>query len=356
MLPKIPCPWVKANQVFPILAQVFFGVVPGMKSDHAEVVKVLVFGASGLVGSAFCRAAVRRGLATEGFSHRHEVPVEGLTNVERLDLGDLNGLERPLLDRWPDVILNAAAISESDQVSKDPAAARTLNVDLPIRIAEIANHLGARFIHLSTDLVFNGSNPPYRSTDAPHPLSVYGQQKLEAEEGVLNRCSENLAVLRLTIVTGNSSSGRRSVHEKLLRSLAEGNQPTLFDDEFRQPCSCANVADALVELCERPNLNGLFHWAGTERLSRSEMGQLILRRFSLPEDMVKVGSRRDFPGEDKRPADLAFNLHPLDGKIRTRPAAFAEQLEEMAVPDDLYDWFREHSRDPSCYTRKFTVN
>ena len=279
-----------------------------------------------------------------------------MTNVERLDLGDLNGLERPLFDRWPDVILNAAAISEPDQVSKDPAAARILNVDFPHRLAEIANHLGARFIHLSTDLVFDGSKPPYRSTDAPHPLSVYGQQKLEAEEGVLSRCSENLLVLRITIVNGNSPSGRRSVHEKLLRSLAEGNRPTLFEDEFRQPCSCANVADALVELCERPNLNGLFHWAGTERLSRSEMGQLILRRFSLPEDMVTVGSSRDFPGEDERPADLAFNLHPLDGKIRTRPAALAEQLEEMAIPNDLYDWFREHSRDPSCYTRKLTVN
>ncbi|MGE4550214.1 MAG: SDR family oxidoreductase [Opitutales bacterium] len=318
--------------------------------------KILVFGASGMVGSAFCRAAVRRGLATEGFSHRHEVLVEGLTAVERLDLSDLNALERSLLDRWPDVILNAAAMSEPDQVSEDPAAARILNVDLPHRLAEIANHLGARLIHLSTDLVFDGSEPPYRSTDSPHPLSIYGQQKLEAEEGILSRCAENLLVLRITIVNGNSPSGRRSIHEKLLRSLAEGRQPTLFDDEFRQPCSCANLADALVELCERPNLNGLFHWAGTDRLSRSEMGQLILQRFRLPEDMVKVGSRHDFPGEDEPPADLAFNLHPLDGKIRTRPANFAEQLEEMAIPDDLYDWFREHSRDPSCYARKFTAN
>ena len=130
----------------------------------------------------------------------------------------------------------------------------------------------------------------------------------------------------------------------------------LFEDEYRQPCSCENVAAALAELCERPNLNGLFHWGGTERLSRCEMGRRILQRFSLPENMIDAGSRRDFHGEDEHPGDLAFTLQPLDGKLTTSPATFTEQLEEMAIPDDLYEWFREHSRDPSCYTRRLSVN
>ena len=318
--------------------------------------KVVVLGASGMVGSAFCRAAVRRGLTVEGFFHRNEVSIEGLTASESIDLSNLETLERPLLDSWPEVIVNAAAISEPDKVSQDPVAAAGVNVDAPGRLAEIANHLGARFIHLSTDLVFDGSKPPYRSTDVPNPLSVYGQQKLLAEEEVLRRCPDNLVVLRITIVNGNSPSGNRSVHEKILRAIPEGKCPTLFEDEYRQPCSCENLAAALAELCERPNLNGLFHWGGQKRLSRFEMGSGILQRFALPEDMIKAGSRHDFPGEDERPGDLAFTLQPLDGKLTTRPATWAEQLEEMAIPDDLYDWFREHSRDPTCYARKLAVN
>lgn len=309
-----------------------------------------------MMGSTFCRAAFRRGFATVGFSHRNAVEIDGLVAAERLDLSDLEGLERPLLDRWPDVIVNAAAISEPRCVSEDPAAASHINVDLPRRLAEIANHLGARLLHFSTDLVFDGLKPPYRSTDVPNPLSVYGKQKLAAEEEVLRKCPENVVVLRITIVNGNSPSGHRSVHEKLLRSISVGERPILFKDEYRQPCSCENVAAALVELCERPNLNGLFHWGGTERLSRHEMGRRILQRFALPEDSVAAGSRRDYPGEDERPADLAFNSLPLDGKLKTRPATLAEQLEEMVIPDDLYEWFRENSRDPSCYARKFTAN
>ena len=316
----------------------------------------MVFGASGMAGAAFFSAAVRRGFETKAFSHRNPVKVDGIAGHTRLDLNDLNGLERPLLDMWPDVIVNAAAVSEPDKVDQDPEAATRINVDFPSRLAEIANHLGARLIHLSSDLVFDGSQSPYRSTDLPNPLSSYGKQKLDAEKKVLKRCPENLVVLRVTILTGNSPSGRRSVHEKMLRSISKGKRLTLFADEYRQPCSCDSLAAALVELCQKPKLNGLFHWAGADRLSRYEMGQLILDRFALPQEVLKTGERKDFAGEDKRPADLAFNLQPLQGKLSTSPATFSEQLEAMDVPDDLFPWFQENSQNPSCYVRRLVVD
>ena len=96
--------------------------------------------------------------------------------------------------------------------------------------------------------------------------------------------------------------------------------------------------------------------ARVERLSRLELGLRILQRFALPENLVDSGSRLDFPGKGARPGDLAFNLSPLEGKLNTRPATLAEQLEEMSIPDDLYDWFRDNSTDPSRYLRKFSIN
>ncbi|MFP6901271.1 MAG: SDR family oxidoreductase [Opitutales bacterium] len=320
------------------------------------VVNVAVFGASGMLGSAFCRASVRRGFNTLAFSNRRPVEVEGVSSAERLDLNDLQGLERPLLDGWPQLIVNAAAVSDYEGRNEDCAAAARINVDLPFRLAEISNHVGARFLHLSSDMVFDGTSPPYRSTDVPNPLTVYGKQKLEAERKVLQACPENLVVLRITLVNGNSPSGRRSVHEQLLRSLSKGERPILFEDEYRQPCSCENVADVLVDLCERPNLTGLFHWGGAERLSRYEMGCRILRRFALPEDLIEPGSRNDFSGEGIRPSDLAFNLSPLDGKLKTKPATFVEQLEEIAIPDALYEWFKDNSSDHTSYLRRFTID
>ena len=86
------------------------------------------------------------------------------------------------------------------------------------------------------------------------------------------------------------------------------------------------------------------------------MGQLILDRFALPQEVLKTGERKDFAGEDKRPADLAFNLQPLQGKLSTSPATFSEQLEAMDVPDDLFPWFQENSQNPSCYVRRLVVD
>ena len=309
-----------------------------------------------MIGSAFCRAAVRRGFSTVAFSNSQPVEIEGIAGTERLDLNDLRLLERPLLDGWPQLIVNAAAVADYQTLTEDPSAAARINVDLPSRLAEISNHIGARLLHLSSDMVFDGVAPPYRSTNAPNPLTTYGKQKLEAEKMVLQACSENLVVLRITIVNGNSPSGHRSVHEQLLQSLARGERPMLFEDEYRQPCSCNNVADVLVELGERPNLTGLFHWGGAKRISRYEMGCRILQRFALPLELIESGSRKDFGGEGIRPADLAFVLSPLDGKLKTKPATFTEQLDEMAIPDELFEWYTANTSDPNTYLRRFTLD
>ena len=207
--------------------------------------------------------------------------LKAIGKVESLPIEDDERLTRTLFDKWPDAIVNCSAISSPASVDLDPSGSFRVNVTATARLAEIAAHLGARFIHLSTDMVFDGRESPYRSTDLPNPLSEYGRQKLEAEKKVLAATDENLVVLRITLLNGNSPGGNRSPHERILHGLAEGNPPTLFEDEFRQPCSSDNVADAILELIERPNLNGLFHWAGADEISRYELGLRILSALAL---------------------------------------------------------------------------
>ncbi len=128
---------------------------------------------------------------------------------------------------------------------------------------------------------------------------------------------------------GNSLTGKRSVHEKLIASIHSGNQPRLFTDELRQPCSASNVAEVLLELSERRDLHGIFHWAGSEIISRFEMGQRILKHFGLPLDKVKATSIFNNPSHAGRPANLSFNLHPIVSKLKTKPISFEAQLQEL---------------------------
>ncbi|MFP6886064.1 MAG: SDR family oxidoreductase, partial [Opitutales bacterium] len=303
--------------------------------------KIVVIGATGLLGSAVCRTVLRRKYDLMSFSRTGAENLSEVGTVPSLDLTDDQALTRRLLDLWPDAIINCAAVSSPDTVDADPASAKQVNVDAPVRLGQIATHLGSRYIHISTDLVFDGTASPYRSTDQTAPVNEYGRQKLEAEKQVLQACEDNVVVLRVTLVNGNSPSGKRSQHEKLLWALADGQTPTLFEDEFRQPSSADNVGDVLVELCERPQLHGLFHWAGSERISRYELGVRIFERFGLSPDLLGKGKRADLADKvGERPGDLAFVLEPLAGKIKTRPLDVGEQLEELCIPGDLYDWYR----------------
>lgn len=306
--------------------------------------KVFVFGASGLVGSAIVRACVRRRIETFAFHGSRPSGIEGTVSEREVDVTNRETIERIILEEWPDVVVNAAAISNPAGVDRDPGLAEKVNVAFPRQLAMLTRHIGSKMVHFSTDMVFDGREGGYRSTSTPAPTSLYGQMKLLAEKEVLRFNDERPIILRITLVNGNSISGQRSVHEKLLAAIADGQKPRLFTDEIRQPCSAGNVAEAVVELCEREDLHGIFHWAGSERLSRYDLGCRILQRFGLDEDRLEAVSMRDDPGNENRPTDLTMELSPLAPKMKTLPASLQEQMEELKAPAHLYRWIREHGK------------
>ncbi|PXA05683.1 NAD(P)-dependent oxidoreductase [Coraliomargarita sinensis] len=298
--------------------------------------KILLTGASGLLGNAYASAAVRRGHEVIALANQHTPVAGGISRSLQIDLRAPDPLTSLCLEIWPDAIVNCAAISNPASVEADPKLAEKINVALPRHLAQLSNHLGARLIHISTDMVFDGrAEEPYRSTDMPAPTNLYGQTKLMAEREVLEHNPEDPVVLRIPILMGNSPGGRRSVHEKLISAIQAGERPRLFCDEIRQPTSAENVAEVMLELSERRDLHGIFHWAGSETVSRYEMGQRILRHFGLDLDTIESVSQKDTPGQADRPSHLTFNLHPLISKIKTQPLNFEEQLEELTRVDPL---------------------
>jgi dTDP-4-dehydrorhamnose reductase len=312
---------------------------------YHSFMKVLLTGATGLVGHATLLASLARGheVLALGHERRPELPIAAAAKkqavAQQLDLTDDAALDRLMFDYYPDTIINCAALSSQGAVEANPALAEKLNVALPRRLAQIANHLCARFLHLSTDFVFDGQSGPYRSTDVPNPRTHYGQLKLLAEKEVLRYGGDFVVVLRITVVNGNSPTGTRSVHEKLFHTWAAGKVATVFTDELRQPVSAENVGDVLTELVERPNLHGLFHWAGPDTLSRYDMAQAILAHFGLPENLIAPARAADQPDAEARPRSLELILPPLLGKLKATPTPFAQQLEELTVPAACREWY-----------------
>jgi dTDP-4-dehydrorhamnose reductase len=304
--------------------------------------KLVVTGASGFLGREVCLAALRRGHQVLALGGSRAPIVPDVKQARPFDLCDEAALEALILEEFPHAVVHCAALPTIETCLAEPDRARKLNTEVPKKLAQLCFHLGAKLVHLSTDTVFDGVAGNYQPTDKPAPLNLYGETKAAAEVEVLRFGREHAAVLRTSPIIGNSVTGDRGLHERLFASWKEGRPATLFTDEIRQPVEVSNLADVTVELCERANLSGLFHWAGTEALSRHEIGGRIARHFGLDADaLVRATSRAEVPAAAARPRDLSLRLHPLAGKLRTPAQSFEEQLSKLRVPRGCEDWYEK---------------
>jgi dTDP-4-dehydrorhamnose reductase len=311
--------------------------------------KLFVLGASGLVGGAFAEAATRAGHHVIGTVGDFPGPVSGVAELLPLDLTDEVAVTTSILQAKPAAIINAAAISEPAKCEEDPVRSQQLNVALPTLLARLAKQLNARLIHLSSEQVFAGDRAPYAVTDPVAPINVYAQQKVESERLVHSNAPQLAVTVRAPLLMGNSPSGKRSLHERLLADWAAGKMPVLYTDEFRQTCTAQNLAAALLELCTRREITGVFHWAGAELLSRHELGLRIRAHFGLPENKapLKTTDRATDPkAAAKRQANLALDLRPLSQLLKTPVEAFAQQLATLAVPAHLRVWHDASRQTP----------
>ena len=160
----------------------------------------------------------------------------------------------------PDVIVNAAAHTAVDKAESEPGRARLLNATTPGRLAEEAARLGAWLVHYSTDYVFDGSGSrPWRETDAPAPLSVYGATKLEGERLIQQSGCRHLILRTSWVYAARGGNFAKT----MLRLAQERECLTVIDDQWGAPTGADLLADvtahAIRHLQQRPQDGGLYH-------------------------------------------------------------------------------------------------
>lgn len=294
--------------------------------------RILLTGASGLLGAAVARIAAERGDKVVGVVGRWPTVVPGVASQISLDLAQPAAVVALVRETRPQAILNCAAVSEPAQCDAAPELAQRVNVELPAALAAIARELGVRCVHVSSEQVFDGATPPYSLASPVRPLHRYGRQKVESEQRVL-AADPGAAVVRAPLMFGNSLGGRRSVHEKFLEAWSAGKTMKLFTDEIRAVCSAENMAEALLELAARPDLGGVLHWTGAEPVSRYDMGRAICAQFGFPLSWTEPVARAALPEfTATRPRDLTLDLAPLDRALRVKPEKFAAAVKRLEIP------------------------
>lgn len=229
-------------------------------------------------------------------------------------------LERAVCDSA--VVVNCAAYTNVDKAQQQPETALAVNATAAGKLGRLAKRQCVFVVHISTDFVFDGrADHPYREADAPSPINVYGDTKLQGELALLESECDH-AIMRV-----EWSYGRQGINfiSKFLERAQGGGDLKVVDDQFGAPTWTADMARA-VECLVRKRCRGLYHFANSGYASRYDVACFIAGQLKIA-GMIVPCSSDEFPVQARRPANSRFDTARiqavLDHPIRSWQDALA---------------------------------
>ncbi len=283
--------------------------------------QVVLFGATGFLGSHVWRVVGERGANVTCVSR--EAREGGV--ARKCDVRDLESVIALLDSLQPDSVLNCAALSRAADCFESPDLARSTNRDFPKALASWTASHDSRLVHVSTDMVFAGDAPSggYLEDSSAKPVSEYGRSKLAGEHAVLE-ANPRALVVRLPLLFGDSEGRELGASDSILAAVRRGEEPRLFTDEWRTPLEVGDAARALVEL-SASDASGVLHVASEERVSRFELGELVLAAHRLPLELVRASTQSEAELSEPRPRDASLNAERARARVECElrgPRAF----------------------------------
>lgn len=213
-----------------------------------------------------------------------------------IDLTSRDDISDKIRQEMPDVVINASAYTAVDKAETDVDSAFLLNATAVKYLVEACKDIQCRFIHVSTDFVFDGTkNVAYETSDPTNPIGVYGLSKLAGEQAISQADYENVTVVRTSWVY--SVFGNNFV-KTMLRLMRERTELGVVVDQIGCPTNAKGLACFLWSLSQVSKPDKIYHW--------SDLG---------------VASWYDFAIAVQ---DISFEIGLLDKKISVLPIKTSE--------------------------------
>lgn len=272
--------------------------------------KVLVTGSNGLLGRKL----------VDLLGHDAELLA---TNRATLDVTSLEQVRSTLQKFKPDVVINAAAMTQVDQCEVNKDECWKQNVNSVSNLVDVCMDENIHLVHVSTDFVFNGKEGPLDETAVPEPVNFYGESKLEGERIILNSgCPA--AIIRTVLVYGvTSDMSRSNIVLWVKKSLEEKKPINVVNDQFRTPTLAEDLAMGCW-LAARKKSTGIFHISGNEMMTPYDIAIRTADFFGLDKALITPVS--NFIQQAKRPLKTGFIIGKAKRELGYEPHSFDQGL------------------------------
>ncbi len=260
--------------------------------------KILVTGAGGQLGRELQELSKNTPQFEFYFFSREELSIDNEGEVHE----KLNQIQ-------PQFIINCAAYTAVDKAESEKDIAFSINGKAVGLLASVSAKLNSKFIHISTDYVFDGAGTrPYKEDDIPNPQSVYGASKLEGEQQALTNCKESM-IIRTSWVY--SEYGKNFV-KTMLRLMSEKTEISIVADQYGCPTYAADIAEMIVAIFSSGKFEpGIYHYCNTGIISWFDLASEIKLAIGSKCEIKPIATA-EYPTIAKRPLYSALDTNKLN--------------------------------------------
>ena len=210
---------------------------------------ILISGGSGFLGHNLILGLAREHRVIAGF-HSTRLDLEHAVAVH-LDVTQPAQLAEQFTRLKPDLVVHAAALSQPDECERHPGRAQGVIVDGSRNMAQASREFGFRLIHISTDLVFDGTKGNYTEEDQVRGISVYSRAKIEAER-IVREIAPSAVILRIAVLYGPGNRNHPGFVDTVMARWRSGQPMTFYVDQYRTPTFAPQVAEVVQKLLLHP--------------------------------------------------------------------------------------------------------
>lgn len=239
---------------------------------------------------------------------------------DTLDITKIDKVRTFLNNNKPDFIINTAAYTAVDEAEKECQLAQDVNVNGPKNLAIIAQEIGAKLIHISTNYVFDGEKSgPYLEEDETNPLSVYGRTKCDGEKEVLNNTDDSV-IVRLSWLYSRwiNLEYCKNFIKSILKLAKEKKELNIVSDQLGTPVYAGDAAVSIMDVINNwdskskveSDDNNIFHYSNSGVSSWYDFAEAILEYADI-DCKINPIETKDYPVAAKRPKNGVLSISKI---------------------------------------------